>query len=116
VPESGDKLSTKYFAESLNGQEERVPRVNPPFPVRRDTAARNHAVNVRMKQQVLTPRMKDAEETNLGSEMFGVASYLAECFCDGAEQEVVELGLILQDERVEFVGQREYNVEVTSIE
>jgi hypothetical protein len=48
-PESGDKLSTEYLAESPNGQEERVSRVNPPFPVRRDPTARNHAVNVGMK-------------------------------------------------------------------
>jgi hypothetical protein len=48
TPEPSDKLSSKYFAESLNGQEERVSRVNPPFPVRRDPAASNHAVDVRM--------------------------------------------------------------------
>ena len=60
--------------------------------------------------------MKDAEETNLGSEMLGVAGHFAECFSNGAEQQVVELSLILEDERVEFVRQREYNVEVTRID
>ena len=114
--ESGDKLSTEYFAESPNGQEERVLRMNPAFSVRRDPTARNHAVNVGMKQQVLAPRVKNAEETNLGSEMLGVACHLAKCFSDGAEQEVVKLGLILQNERVEFVRQREDDVEVTRIE
>ena len=69
-------------------------------------------MNVGMKQQVLAPRVKNAEETNLGSEMLGVACHLAECFSDGAEQQVVKLGLILQNERVEFVRQREDDVEV----
>ena len=99
-----------------NGQEERVSRVNPAFPVRRDSTTRNHAVNVGMKQQVLSPRVKNAEETNLRSEMLGIACNFAECFGDGAEQQVVEFGLILQDERVKFVRQREDDVEVTGIE
>src|SRR6185369_6603015 len=32
-PESGDKLSTEYFAESPNGQEERILWMNPPLSV-----------------------------------------------------------------------------------
>ena len=48
--------------------------------------------------------------------MLGVACHFAECFSDGAEQQVVEHGLILQNERVEFVRQREDDVEVTHIE
>jgi len=73
-------------------------------------------MNVGMKQQVLAPRMKDAEETNLCTEMLGAACHVAECFRDGAEQQVVELALILQNERVEFVRQREDDVEVTRLE
>jgi hypothetical protein len=64
--------------------------------------------------KVLSPRVKDAEETNLGAEMLRITRHLAECFGHSAEQQVVEFGLILQDECVEFVRQREYNVEVTS--
>ena len=73
--ESGNKLRTEHLAESANGQEECVFGVNPPFSVGGDTAGRNDTVNVRMKQEVLAPRMQDAEETDLGTQMFGVACH-----------------------------------------
>ena len=69
-------------------------------------------MNVGMKEQVLSPRVQNAEETNLRSEILGIACNLAECFSHGAKQEVVEFRLILQDERVEFMRQREDHVEV----
>jgi len=68
-----------------------------------------------MKEQVLTPSVKDAEETDLGTEMLGIARHLAECFGHGVEQKVKERCLILKDERVKFVRQREYDVEVTCL-
>src|SRR5215470_17647559 len=66
-----------------------------------------------MKEQVLSPRVKNAEKTNLRSEILGMACHLAECFSHGAKQEVVEFRLILQDERLEFMRQREDHVEVS---
>ena len=59
--------------------------------------------------------MKDAEETNLRSEMLGVARHFAECFSDGTEQQILELDMVLPNERVEFVREREYDVEVTCL-
>ena len=50
-PEPGDELSTKDFSQSFDGKEERVLRVNPPFWVRRDSATRNHTMDVGMKEQ-----------------------------------------------------------------
>ena len=70
-------------------------------------------MNVGMKEQVLSPRVKNAEKTNLRSEILGIACNLAECFSHGAKQEVVEFRLILQDERMEFMRQREDHVEVS---
>ena len=69
-------------------------------------------MNVGMKQQVLSPRVKNAKKPNLRSEILGMACNLAECFGHGAKQEVVEFRLILQDEHVEFMRQREDHVEV----
>ena len=68
---------------------------------------------MRVQQQVLSPRVQNAEKTNLGSEILGIACNLAECFSHGAKQEVVEFRRILQDERVEFMRQREDHVEVS---
>ena len=55
-------------------------------------------MNVGMKEQVLSPRVKNAEKTNLGSEILGIACNLAECFGHGAKQEVVEFDLVLEYE------------------
>jgi len=60
-----------------------------------------------MKEQVLSPRVKDTEETNLCSEMLRIACNLAERFSNGAEQQVVEFALILENERVQLMWQRE---------
>ena len=100
APQSIDKLPPENLAERLNGQEERVQRMDPSLFVRRDSAAWNDAVNVGMEQQVLPPRVQDAEETSLGSEMLRVACHFTEGFGNRAEQEVVKRLLILQDEAV----------------
>ena len=68
-----------------------------------------------MKEQVLSPRVKDAEETNLCSEMLRIACNFAERFSDGAEQQAVEFGLILQNERVQLLWQREDDVKVRGL-
>jgi hypothetical protein len=72
-------------------------------------------VNVRMKEQVLPPSVKDSEKTNLGTQMLRITRHRAERFSDGVEQEAKESRLILQDERMQFVRQREYDVEVTCL-
>ena len=72
-------------------------------------------MDVRMKEQVLPPRVKNAKETNLGPKMFGMTRNLSERFSDGAEQPAVEFGLILQNEGVQFVWQREDDVKVTGL-
>jgi len=57
--------------------------------------------------------VKNAKEANLGSEMLRIACDLQECFSYSAEQQVVQFGFVLQHERVEFMRQREYDVEIT---
>ena len=39
--------------------------MNPPLVVRGETACRDHAVHMWMQEQVLTPGVRDADETNL---------------------------------------------------
>ena len=70
---------------------------------------------MRVQEQVLSPRIKDAEETSLCSEMLRIACNLTERFSDGAEQQVVEFGLVLQNARVQLMGQREDDVKVTGL-
>jgi hypothetical protein len=69
-------------------------------------------VDVGMSEQVLSPGMEYREESDLGSEMFGFGGYFQKGFGTGAEQEVIEDPLVLQDELGELVGKGEDNMDV----
>jgi hypothetical protein len=56
--------------------------------------------------------MEYREESYLGSEMFGFGGYFQKGFGTGAEQEVIEDPLVLQDELGELVGKGEDNMDV----
>jgi len=72
VLECIDKLSAEYFAKNRDRQKERAWRVNPTRVIRRETSAGNDTVDVRMEQEVLSPRVKDSEEADLGAQMFWI--------------------------------------------
>ena len=69
-------------------------------------------MDVGMEQQVLSPRVQDGEEPDLGSQVFGIRRDLQEGFGDRAEQQVVEFGFVLQDQRVQFMRQSEDHMEI----
>src|SRR5215467_11003795 len=71
-------------------------------------------MNVRMKIELLAPAMQDTEETDLRTEMFRIASHFEKSFCTGAEQEIVEHLLVLQDQWRQGTGQGEDHVQVAS--
>jgi hypothetical protein len=56
--------------------------------------------------------MEYREESDLGAQMFGIASYFQKGFRTGAEQEVIEDPLVLQGELGKLVGQGEDNMDV----
>lgn len=57
----------------------------------------------------------DRRKHPIGSEVFGIACNLAERFGDATEQQAVEFGLILQNERVQFMWQGEDDVKITGL-
>jgi len=56
--------------------------------------------------------MQHTEETNLCTEVSGIASDFEKCFRAGAKQEIVEDLLVLQDQWRQPVGQCEDDMEV----
>ena len=56
--------------------------------------------------------MEHTEETDLGAEMFGIASDSEEGCGTGLQQEMVQEFLVLQGERRQFMGEREDNMDV----
>ena len=61
---AGQRTFHEDFSESFDGKEKRVFRVNAMLWVRRDPTTRNHAMDMGIKEQVLTPRVKDAEDVS----------------------------------------------------
>src|SRR5262249_27246742 len=86
--------------------------MNPACTIGGDSSAGNNAMDVWMEQQILSPRMKNAKETNLGSEMLRIACDLQQRFSYSAEQQVVQLGFVLQHKGVKLVRQSEDDVEI----
>ena len=66
------ELGAEHGTERVDGQEEVVFRVNPVFMVRGESTCWNQAVYVGMKEQVLSPGVQDADESNLRAESFWV--------------------------------------------
>ena len=80
------------------------------------SAGGNDTMDVRMKQEVLTPRMQNTEEADLRAKVFGIRGDLDESLRHDTKQEVVEFGVVLTNERVELVWQAENNMEVSGLE
>jgi len=59
--------------------------MNPARVARVETAGGNDAMQVRMQAQVLSPSVQDAEETDPGSEMFGIGCDFKHGLGGGAE-------------------------------
>src|SRR5258708_29820478 len=73
-------------------------------------------MNVRMKVELLTPRMQHAEEANLCAQVSRIASDFEKGFGTGAEQETVEDLLVLQNQWSQSMGQCEDHVQVAGRE
>ena len=69
-------------------------------------------MDMRMMFQLLIPGMENAEESDVGSEMFGIPSDFDQGFRAGAEQQIVNELLILQCERRQETRKREDDVNV----
>ena len=74
--ESGDKLAAEDTAEHFDGKEEGSARGDPAGVIRSETAGGQHAVDMGMMLQSLVPSMEHAEETDLSTQVTGIASDL----------------------------------------
>ena len=72
--------------------------MNPALVIGRETAGRDHAVDVRMMLEILPPGVEHTEETDLGAEMLGIGGNLQQSRGAGVEQEVIDDLLVLQSQ------------------
>ena len=110
--QTSEELAAEYAAKNLHRQEERIAGPYPPAVVRRQSARRNGAVNMRMEKQVLSPGMQNADHTDFRTEVLGIACYFQQCLCAGGEQQVVKHSRVVQRQYIEFVRHGEYHMKV----
>ena len=69
-------------------------------------------MDMRMKFEFLIPGVQHAEETNLCTEMFGIASDFEKSFRTGTKQEIVDDLLVLQNQWGQLAGKCEDHMHV----
>ena len=111
-----EKLAAEDAAEDLDGEEKGIFRMNPVRIAWIEAAGGNHAVEMRMQSQVLSPGVENAEEADLGSEVLGVGRNLEHGLSAGAKEQIVKQPWIALAERVQLVGQGKDDVEVGDAE
>src|SRR5678816_2120611 len=105
-PKTCHKLAAEHTAEDLDREEEAARGADPAGLIDRQSAGRDHAMYVRMNEQLLVPGVQDAEETNLGTQMTWITSYGQQGFGAGTEQQTIDLAFVLQGHRRQFPRQR----------
>jgi hypothetical protein len=76
------------------------------------TSGWDHAVDVRMMEQILTPGMQDRKKSDLCSQVTSIPGYFLQELRSGAEQEPIEDLLVLQCQWGELVRQGEDHVDI----
>ena len=71
---------------------------------------------MRMQEQVLSPRVQNADEANLRAQPFWVGRNFKHSVSAGAEKQIVQNPGIAQAEGIQLVWQGEYDVEVRNVE
>ena len=110
--ECSDELAPEDTAKHFDGKEEGMAAGNPALVVQGGAARGNHAVDVGKVLQALIPGVQHAEETDVGTQMTGIAGDLQQSFSARVKQQVVNQPLVLQRQWREFAWQGEHNVHV----
>ena len=84
--ESRHKLAAKDATEYLDGEKEGVAIFDPVRVIEGESAGRNHAMDMRVKPELLIPGVQYAEEADLGTQMRRIASNFQERFRTAAKQ------------------------------
>ncbi len=72
--ESRHKFAAEDATEYLDGEKEGVTSFDPAGVIGGESTGRNHAMDMRVKPELLIPGVQYAEETDFGAEMRGIAS------------------------------------------
>ena len=93
-----NELAAEDLSEDFDGEEEGILGRNPLSVVWREPSAWNDTMQMWMEQQILSPGVQNAEEADVGAQVFRIASDLQKRLRHSSEQEVVEFDLVLEYE------------------
>ena len=88
LSESIDKLAPEDLGQHVFRQEEILrTRLDPAAVIGRETAARQHTVDMDVVLDLLIPGMQNTEEADLGAQALGIASHLEQGFRARTQQQ-----------------------------
>jgi len=96
--ETGNELAAEDATKHLDGEEKSGARFYPLREIERQAAGGNDAMDMGMKPELLTPSVQHDEETDFRAEVSRIASDFEKSFRTGAEQQIIEDLLVLQDQ------------------
>src|SRR5712691_8248084 len=101
ISQQSQKFASKHLAQHLHRQEELGAARYPARTVRRDSPSWDHAVDMGMVQQVLTPGVQHSQETDLRPEAPWIGRDLQQGLGNGTKQKPIHQLLVLEHERLE---------------
>ena len=102
--------------EHAHGEEESRPAPDPPLSVHGRSPARDHAVEMGVKAQGLSPGVQHGEEPERGAQMLRIRADGAQGLCGAAEEEGVHDRLVLVGDRRDLVRDGEDDVKILSLQ
>src|SRR6266436_8870558 len=89
---------------------------DPPSTIRRNPAARDDTMQMRMEKQVLSPTVKYSEKADLCAQMFGIGSNGGQGLGSGSKENAVDEILVLVSDGSNLFGNREDNMKIVRLE
>ena len=89
------ELTAKNPAQDFDGKKERVAGVDPVGVIQRESTGWDHAMDMGMMLEPLIPGVEHAEESDLGSQVPGIAGDLQQGGGAGVKEQVVDQPFVL---------------------
>src|SRR6266851_2805150 len=116
LPQVVQEQAPEHLRQHRDRKKVSWPAGDPARSIRRDPAARNQKMNMRMVLKGLPPGVQHTQEADLCAEMLWIGRDLTQRLRPRPEQHIVDNGLVLEGDDLDLLGHREHDVEVGHVE
>jgi hypothetical protein len=116
LPQVVQEQASEHLRKHGDRKKVSRPASDPALSTRRDPAARNQKMNMRVVLKGLPPGVQHTQEADLRAQMFWIGGDLAQRLRRRSEQDIVDDGLVLEGDDLDLLGHREHDVEVGHVE